>query len=75
MKPFANEPTLEAAPPSHSSRKTPSARRGDSPTMKRWAMCLTPPAAAAPSAVRPGFEPAIRIATSSGGGFASTSPR
>src|SRR3954452_14325277 len=53
----------------------PVASCGVSPTMKRCAMCLTPAAAAAPRAVRPAFEPPIRIATASGGGRSSTSSR
>ena len=41
-------------PPTATARdSTPSAARGLSPTMKRWAMWRTPPAAAAPSAARP----------------------
>ena len=43
-----------AAPSSHSSRSSLSAACGDSPTMKRCAMWRTPPAAATPSACRPG---------------------
>ena len=43
--------------PSHSSRSTFSAAFGDSPTMKRWAMWRTPPAAATPSARRPARDP------------------
>src|SRR5947207_1675389 len=37
-------------PALHWPRIAPSAAFGDSPTMKRWAMCRTPAAAAAPSA-------------------------
>src|SRR5215217_9051214 len=48
---------------------------GDSPTMKRWAMCRTPVAAARPKATRPGFDVPIRIATEIGGGGSSTSRR
>ena len=54
---------------------SPSAACGLSPTMKRCAMCLTPAAAAAPSAVRPARVLPIRIATATGGGGSSTSPR
>src|SRR3954449_6775020 len=43
--------------------------------MKRWAMCLTPAAAASPSARRPAFELPIFIATPTGGGGSETSPR
>ena len=59
----------------HRSSSTPVASRGVSPTMKRWAMCLTPAAAAAPSAARPALDSDIRIATCSGGGRSSTSSR
>ena len=48
---------------------------GLSPTMKRCAMCLTPVAAARPSAARPARELPIRIATAIGGGGSSTSRR
>src|SRR4051812_23538461 len=43
--------------------------------MKRWAMCLTPAAAAAPRAVRPARLAPMRIATCSGGERSSTSSR
>src|SRR3954449_12770346 len=43
--------------------------------MKRWAMCLTPAAAASPSARRPAFEFPIRIATPTDGGGSVISPR
>ena len=65
----------DATPSFHSSRSVPSAAFGVSPTMKRCAMCLTPAAAAAPSAVRPARVLPIRIATATGGGGVSTSPR
>ena len=61
--------------PSTGRAASPSAACGLSPTMKRCAMCLTPAAAAAPSAVRPARELPIRIATATGGGGVSTSPR
>src|SRR3954467_9464181 len=43
--------------------------------MNRWAMCLTPAAAAAPSAARPGLVWARRMAACGDGGRSSTSPR
>ena len=64
-----------ATPLRHRSSSTPVASRGVSPTMKRWAMCLTPAAAAAPSAWRPALDSDIRIATCSDGGRSSTSSR
>ena len=48
---------------------------GVSPTMKRCARCLTPPAAAAPSAARPALVCEILIAAESGGGVSGTSSR
>ena len=59
----------------HRSSSTPVASRGVSPTMKRCAMCLTPAAAAAPSAWRPALDSDMRIATCSDGGRSPTSSR
>ena len=64
-----------ATPCFHRSSSTPVASRGVSPTMKRCAMCLTPAAAAAPSAWRPALDSDMRIATCSDGGRSSTSSR
>src|SRR3954453_9967493 len=62
-------------PSFHIERRSPPAASGLSPTMKRCAMCRTPAAAAAPSAVRPARVLDIFIATATGGGGSSTSPR
>jgi hypothetical protein len=43
--------------------------------MKRWARCLTPPAAAAPSAARPALVCEIRIAAETGAGASGSSSR
>jgi hypothetical protein len=65
----------EAIPSRHIERSSFAACSGVSPTMKRCAMCRTPAAAAAPSAVRPARDSAIRIAARSGCGGRSTPSR